>query len=344
MKARPAVGAGAGVADKAFRKGANQFASNNWAISGRLTESGFGIFANDPHLPLINPTTLYPIHADNKTFSGGRFNFSGFTFPGIPSVLIGQNERLAWGATIALYDVTSVYLEEVTSGPGGKTVRFRGEDVPILTVPAVFKIRGKADRVVPIDVVPHHGPQVPDPDPKDGVAGIEATGMSLRWTGHEPSLETKAFRSLVLAESADEFMDAMAFFGVGAQNFLSTDADGVVAYSPHAYIPVLTPGARSEATPPYVVQPGDGSAEWDTNPDGSPKWVPDERIPQAKDPAAGFLVTTNNDITGVAQDGNPLNDDLYLYARIADGVRAGQALAELTAEPEGGWTPEQSMG
>lgn len=343
MKARPRVGGGAGVADKAFRKGATRFASNNWAISGRLTESGFGIFANDPHLPLINPTTLYPIHADNKTFSGGRFNFSGFTFPGIPSVLIGQNERLAWGATIALYDVTSVYLEEVTSGPGGKTVRFRGEDVPVLTVPAVFKIRGKADRVVPIDVVPHHGPQVPDPDPTDGVSGIEATGMSLRWTGHEPSLETTALRGLVLADGADDFMDAMAFFGVGAQNFLSTDADGVVAYSPHAYIPVLTAGARSEETPPYIVQPGDGSAEWAANPDGSPRWVPDHRIPQAKDPAAGFLVTTNNDITGVAQDGNPLNDDLYLYARIADGVRAGQALAELTAAPEGSWTPEQSM-
>ncbi|MBZ0253899.1 MAG: penicillin acylase family protein, partial [Candidatus Methylomirabilis sp.] len=314
--------------------------SNNWTVSPELTARGFAIVANDPHLGLSNPSIFYPTHGDNKTFTGGPFNISGNTFPGIPGILVGQNERVAWGATVTNYDVTEVYIEDVTVGGGAKTVAYKGAQVPVMTILETFKVRGGDDVLIPIDVVPHHGPQVPDPDLTDDVEGILATGMSVRWTGEEFTRDVEAFLAAAVAEDVEDFMAAFALFGVGAQNWNGADVDGNIAYFPHALIPIRTALARSHEWPPYLPQRGDGTMEWGRNPDGSLKVVPPNRVPQAKNPDQGYIVTANHDISGTLLDNDPLDDEQYLYYLAANGFRGGEIVDQLTDTPEGAWTVE----
>ncbi|MCA9771765.1 MAG: penicillin acylase family protein [Myxococcales bacterium] len=329
---------------KLLEPGGEKPFSNNWTVAGTSTRSGFAIVANDPHLSLGNPSTFYPTHGDNKTFTGGTLNFSGNTFAGIPGILVGQNERIAWGATVTNYDVTEVYIEDVTvNGDGSRSVLWKGQQVPVITLNEEFRIRAGADRVIQIDVVPHHGPQYPDTNLSDDLEGIEATGMSMRWTGHEVTRDVEAFLAAIEAQDVDDFIAAFTNFGVGAQNFNAADVDGNIAYFPHALIPIRNAQARSAATPPYLPQPGTGEAEWEENADGSPRVVPTNEVPQARNPAQGFIVTANNDITGTLSDNNPLDDDPYLYWAVAQGYRGGEAQEKLSATALGDWTPEGTM-
>ncbi len=309
--------------------GRGRAGSNNWIVSGSLTESGHPMLANDPHLALPNPSTFYFVHLDDKTFAGGKIDAHGAGFPGIPGILLGQNERLAWGGTVANFDVTDVYLEQVSGSGSNKTVLFNGSQVPVHTIQESYVVRqitGKAKTITqPIDIVPHHGPQVPDPDPTDDVTGLESVGnMTFRWTGHLATRDLAAFYDLMQANGIDDFFTALTSFGVGAQNFVGADADGNIAYYPHALIPLRSAAVMTPELGPYTPLPGTGAYEWLTNSDGSPQFLPDDRIPQSKNPERGWLVSANNDQIGGINDNDLLNDGIYLGWDETEGLRAGR--------------------
>ncbi len=304
--------------------------SNNWIVSGSLTESGHPMLANDPHLALPNPSTFYFVHLDDKTFAGGEIAAHGAGFPGIPGILLGQNERMAWGGTVANFDVTDVYQEQVSGSGASKTVTFGGRQVPVRTIQQSYVIRqlvgGKAKTVTrPIDIVPHHGPQVPDPDPSDDVNGLEAVGnMTFRWTGHQVTRDLAAFYDLMRSRDIDDFFSALTNFGVGAQNFVGADADGNIGYFPHALIPVRSAAVMTPELGPYSPLPGTGGYEWETNADGSPRFLAADRIPQSRNPERGWLATANNDQIGAINDNDLLNDGIYLGWDETEGLRAGR--------------------
>jgi len=306
--------------------------SNNWILSPAVTASGFAILCNDPHLSLSNPSIFYPVHGDNKSFDSGDLNFSGCTFPGIPGLMLGMNEHLAWGGTVVGYDVEDVYEETVETGPDGlDRVLFQGEWVPVETIQETFRIRGGSAVVIPIDYVPHHGPQVPgDPYAADPTLTAE-NNLTVRWTGHFVTRDLAAFYGLLNATGIDDFQAAVANFGVGAQNFVGADVNGEIAYYPHALVPLRSPAALTPENPPYLPMPGTGGYEWLDDGTGRPAFLPPEEIPQVRNPERGWLVTANNDVTGTVQDNDALNDGVYLYYSTNPGFRGGRITQRLLA-------------
>ncbi len=279
--------------------------SNNWIVSPQLSENGFAMLANDPHLQLFNPGIWHMVQLD-----GGDMRATGVNFPGLPGVILGHNEFGAWGATVSNFDVTDIYVEQVTTPSdypnSPRTVLFNGQQVPVLRIVEEFGLPTGTTSAV-IEVVPHHGPMVPDPNLKDDVVGLAATNMSFRWTGHEITLDSRFLTELNQAHNVAEFKDAVRDFGVGGQNWVWADINGDIAYFPYVLVP-----QRPKGTVPYLPMDGTGGAEWLTDASGNTTWLPESEFPQAVNPPEGFLATANNDQLGYTLDNDPLNDPVYL--------------------------------
>src|SRR5262249_59928748 len=121
--------------------------SNNWIVSKDLSESGHAMLANDPHLQLFNPPIWHMVQLEAEGDGPGSPNHTsvnGVIFPGLPGVILGHNEFGAWGATVSNWDVTDVYVEQVTTPAdypaSPRTVLFRGEQVPVLRLQEQFPV------------------------------------------------------------------------------------------------------------------------------------------------------------------------------------------------------------
>ncbi|MEZ4297272.1 MAG: penicillin acylase family protein [Polyangiaceae bacterium] len=305
------------------------FGSNNWGILPAKSATGHTIIASDPHLNLTAPAIFYPVSMEVKTDSDS-FKVGGVAFPGIPGIILGHNENVAWGATVAGYDVSDVYAESLSSD--GKSVSFEGKDVAIEVIEEPIVIQGKAEPYVyKVLNVPHHGPIVPtilpdhtvaDPDPAAGA-------LSIKWTGLEPTSEVAAVFSLLRAKDVDEAYAALQDFGVGAQNWMIGDTSGNVLWTSHAQVPVRDQKAYTwdaasyTGTLPCLVLPGDGSAEWKG-------FLADDLVPWVRNPSKGYVSTANNDPIGDTLDNDPSNDTLpdgtpmYLACTFDIGFREGQ--------------------
>ncbi|HUI27619.1 MAG TPA: penicillin acylase family protein, partial [Candidatus Kryptonia bacterium] len=148
--------------------------SNNWIVSPQMSANGLAMLANDPHLQLFNPPIWFMQQLDSGGADGGRVN--GVNFPGLPGVILGHTDSGAWGATVAEFDVTDVYVETVTTPPdypaSPRTVLYKGQQVPVLRIVEQFNQKGGDPLFYPIEIVPHHGPMVPDPNLDDAVDGL----------------------------------------------------------------------------------------------------------------------------------------------------------------------------
>lgn len=309
--------------------------SNNWIVAPALSQSGFAMLANDPHLALYNPPVWHVIQLDGGVDDEGRrYNVNGVIFPGLPGVILGHNDVAAWGATTAGFDVTDVYMEEITTPPdypaSPRTVTFKGEQVPVLRVEEPFYVKGRSTPVMQIiEVVPHHGPMVPDPVINDANVGLTATGMSFRWTGHEVTNDARFLYDLTLVRSVAEFEDALRNFAVGAQNWIYADIEGNIAFSARVLMP-----ERPAGVIPYLPVSGLGDAEWLTDETGAVAWLPKEKLPRAVNPTEGYLASANNDQVGNTLDNDPLNDDVYLAYSAAMGFRQERILDLLSNRAE----------
>jgi penicillin amidase len=301
--------------------------SNNWIVSPSLSDNGHAMLANDPHLQLFNPPIWHMIQLDAGSSGGAPLRANGVIFPGLPGIILGHNDFGAWGGTVAEFDVTDVYVETVTTPPdypsSPRTVLFKGQQVPVLRVEETIQVKNGAAVKTIIEVVPHHGPMVPDPNVHDNVVGLAATNMSFRWTGHELTNDSRFLIDLNRARNVGEFRSALRNFAVGAQNWVWADVSGDIAYFPHVLIP-----QRPAGTIPYLPMSGTGDAEWLTDAQGNTLWLPDDRIPQATNPPEGFLATSNNDQIGNTLDNDPLNDAIYLTYTADLGFRE-QRIQEL---------------
>jgi penicillin amidase len=302
--------------DRFFHRPGMDIGSNNWIVAPALSTNGHAMLANDPHLALFNPPIWHMVQLD----ASDAPPVTGVQFPGLVGIILGHNSFGAWGGTVAVFDVTDVYVEQITTPPdypaSPRTVLFRGAQVPVLRVEEPIHVRGGDDVIAIIEVVPHHGPMVPDPNIGDDVVGLAATGMSFRWTGHEITLDLRFLTDLTRARNVEEFKAAVRFFGVGAQNWVWADVNGDIAYFPYTLVP-----QRPSGVIPYLPVDGTGSAEWLTDDRGDPLWLPEEKFPQATNPPEGFLATANNDQLGNTLDNDPLNDEAYFTFTADIGFR-----------------------
>jgi penicillin amidase len=254
-------------------------ASNNWVVSGKRTATGKPLLANDPHLTPSAPSIWYMTH-----LSAPGLRVAGVTSPGVPGIIIGHNERVAWGVTNLGPDVQDVYREKFDpqnprryqTPAGWREAEVRREEIKVRKSPM-----GTETEVVPHEVtVTRHGPVVLR---KGGEA------YALRWTALSPSAdEFNGFYKLNRARNWKEFREALREYAGPTQNFIYADVDGHIGYYGAGQVPVRSTG--------------DGSLPYDgTKDEGEWKgFVPFDELPHVFDPPSGVIVTANNRIVGTS--------------------------------------------
>lgn len=303
----------------------SSFGSNNWIVGPDRTSTGGALLANDPHLAMSHPAIWYLVNLDSRT-NGGTLHVEGASFAGMPGILLGHNGDIAWGATTTYFDATDVYVEGLNDD--GTAVIFNGEEVPIQEVEYTFEVAGGDPQTISFPYVPHHGPIV-ETDAKAG------TALSVRWTGHDADTDINFFLALGSATSVDEARVALRNVTTAGQNFVVADREGNIGWFPYNRLP--TRPWASAVVPSWMPVPGNGEFEW-----GDP--VPYEDLPQAVNPAEGYLATANNDMTGALQDGNPYNDgDAFSQGLTDEGYRHERIVQRLAERDDHDLASMQSI-
>ena len=288
--------------------------SNSWVIAPSRTASGNAIMANDVHLPMGQPAVLYLAHLDAKTNGSGKIHSAGATLAGIPAVISGQNESIAWGTTTLFMDVTDWYVEELQTDLDGNPtgVMFEGQEVPFTRVPFAVAFSDGTEEQHELLFVPHHGP-VREIDPENEVA------ITLRWTAQDMRTDVNTFNEVEAAENVEEARVAIQNSTSMPQCWVVADIDGDIGYFPYARPPKRTWATNLTGdAPPWL--PLDGRC---ATPDRCYEWTEfydHAELPQTVNPKEGYVATANNDITGSLFDGDPTNDG---YPPLQTDVRPG---------------------
>ena len=321
--------------------------SNSWVVGGDLTETGMPLLANDPHLGAALPSVWHQVGLKCRTTSPAcPFDVSGFSFSGLPGVIIGHNDRIAWGFTNLTTDVTDLYVEKLY---GDQYLR-DGVLMPLEERTETIAVAGGDDVELPIRSTAH-GPIVsgltdaftaiaddpfvagpggtivaadasaPSAEPADP-RGEPEYAVALQWTALRAGTTASAIFALNRAQDFEEFRQAAALFDVPAQNLIYADVDGNIGYQAPGRLPIR--GAGDGRMP----QPG-----WDSGYDWQ-GYIPFEELPVAYNPDEGYIVTANNAITGADYPYQLTSDWDYGWraARIVELIERKAARAPLTAD------------
>jgi len=273
--------------------------SNAWVLSPSLTATGHALLESDGHLSMTQPATYYLAHLDAKTNGNGQIHAAGFTLAGLPWVVKGQTEGIAWGSTNAFYDLTDVYIEELVKDAGGKAtgVMFQGEVVPFTRVPFTLTFVDGDTQEVELLFVPHHG-MVRAIDAENDIA------ITQRWAANDLANDADWTTEVNMAESIDEARDAVENVTAVVQNVLVADTQGHIGWFPYGRVPKRAWATNLSGTaPPWL--PLDGRCE---SPERCYEWTEyfsHAELPQQVDPEEGFIANSNNDMTGALSDGDP---------------------------------------
>ncbi|GAA2028200.1 penicillin acylase family protein [Agromyces tropicus] len=310
--------------------------SNSWVVSGALTDSGMPLLANDPHLGPAMPSIWVQMGLHCTELSSVcSFDVAGYGFSGLPGVVIGHNDRIAWGFTNLAPDVADLYLERVT----GDSYELDGTMVPLTTREEVIEVAGGEPVTITVRST-GRGPIVTDvgagftavaeefaPAEEATAEGASADAetvdeaeieVSLQWTALQPGTTAQAIFALDRAPDWEGFRAAAEQFDVPAQNLVYADVDGNIGYQAPGRIPVRASG---DGTVPL---PG-----W-TSENGWTGWIPFADLPSVQNPDRGYLVTANNAV----EEGGPLltrDWDLGYRAqgierRLAELIEAGEPI------------------
>lgn len=250
-------------------------ASNNWVVSGKRTASGKPILANDPHLPANAPSIWYLV---NLSTAKGRV--SGVTFPGIPGVVLGHNENIAWGATNLGPDVQDLYVEtfndknQFKTASGWQNAKTRVEQIKVRV--NVLSPETETENLTVVETT-------------NGVIISEQTGKkyALKWTMREARADSfTAFLLLNRAKNWDDFKNALKNYGGATQNFVYADVKGNIGYYAAGRIPIRRSG---DGSVPY--DGASGAGDWTS-------FIPFEELPQSYNPPQNFIVTANQRLAG----------------------------------------------
>jgi penicillin amidase len=279
--------------------------SNAWAISGRHTASGKPILANDPHLEFGIPSTWYQVH-----LKAPGLDVIGVSLPGVPCVIIGHNQRIAWGVTNLGFDVQDLYIEKFDPRTGRYV--FRGQ---------LEQARAESERIPvkgsrPVDFqqwVTRHGP----------VSLMEGNRfLALRWSAAEPGSFQFPFLELNRAGNWREFTAAVARFSGPGQNFVYADVDGNIGYHASGLLPI-----RKNYDGDVPVDGSSGEYEWEG-------FIPFDQLPSFYNPPQGWIVTAN-------QNPFPENYPYRVHGNFASPYRSLEIRSLLTSHQA--WKPDQML-
>ena len=242
--------------------------SNNWAVSGEYTVSGKPLLSNDMHLGHQVPNLWYEAH-----LRSGSFDVVGVTLPGMPFVVVGHNQRIAWGFTNVEPTVQDVYIENFNAAGQYQTpLGWRDPEHRSETI----HVKGAAD--VTLDVLStRHGPVI------TGLVPNETRQLSLKWTLFDSF--TDPFFDLNSAQNWQEFRQAISLLHSPGQNVMYADVDGHIGYQASGWYPIRAAGDGG-----LPVNGADDAHEWKG-------YIPFEQLPNEYDPLSGVLATANGRIT-----------------------------------------------
>ena len=257
--------------------------SNNWVVAGSRSESGKPLLANDPHLGLAAPALWYFAH-----LSAPGLNVIGATLPGIPGVVLGHNDRIAWGFTNTAPDVQDLYIERINPDnpkqyqtPDG----WLDFDVHSETI----KVKGKPDVVLEVRNT-RHGPVLTGTIPILAKAPVDAKkyAIAFQWTAlRDDDLTMQAGLHIDRAGNWQEFLAAVRDFSSPQQNMVYADVDGNIGFIAPGKVPIRKADNDLKGLAPA---PGwDARYDWDG-------FIPFEALPQQYNPAGQKMVTANQKI------------------------------------------------
>ncbi|MBI3979795.1 MAG: penicillin acylase family protein [Chloroflexi bacterium] len=244
--------------------------SNAWAVDGTRTASGLPLLANDPHLPPQLPSLWYTVD-----LHGDRLHVAGASLPGLPGVMLGHNDRIAWGVTALMGDVQDLYVERLHPD-NPRQYLYRGEWLPAMARVETIRVRGRRQPVREDVLVTHHGPIV------SPALGADLPPMALRSALLEPGEAALAGLRLMRAENWDEFRAALERFPAPALNYVYADADGNVGYQLAGRIPQRARGSGLVPACGWT-----GEEEWSG-------FIPFDELPSALNPPTHTVATANN--------------------------------------------------
>jgi penicillin amidase len=275
--------------------------SNNWAVAGARSATGGPLLAGDPHLPPSMPGITYQI----GFYLGERF-CRGASLPGLPGVIMGQNNDVAWSFTNVLADVMDLFIERID----GDSYEFEGEQRPLKLVDEVIAVKGRSAAEHLVVRETHHGPIV-----NEALRADDAEPLALRFSALDFPGITRANLSVLDCRSGPELVDLIADHYHPVSNLVWADRHGSIGYKTVGSLP------RRRGDCPDLPKPGwTGEYEWDG-------WVPYEELPEITDPDAGYLVTANNRIA-------PRDYPHHITSDYLDGYRALRIELLLQAEPQ----------
>ncbi|GGJ23457.1 penicillin acylase family protein [Streptomyces brasiliensis] len=302
--------------------------SNSWVVGGKYTITGKPLLANDPHLSPSLPSVWYQMGLHCRTVSAKcQYDVTGYTFAGMPGVIIGHNGNIAWGMTNSGVDVTDLYLEKL-SGDG---YLYDGKVRPFTSREETIKVAGGASKKIVVRETADGMPLLSDRDNELVKVGKKATvdtaapdrgdgyGIALKWTALDPGTSMDAVFALDRAADWKDFRAAAALFDVPSQNLIYADTQKNIGYTLPGRIPT-----RAKGDDGSVPAPG-----WDSR----YKWtgfVKQDELPSEYNPERGYIVTANQAV---------IDSDKYPYTLTADwgyGARSQRITDLIESKIKGG--------
>jgi penicillin amidase len=279
--------------------------SNAWALAGSRTASGKPLLSNDIHLEYSLPGIWYMTR-----IQAPGLDVSGVALPGAPGVIVGHNQRIAWGMTNLEFDAQDLYLEKFDDGAG--RYEYRGRVEQARAEREIIRVKGQpaADLTV---WVTRHGPIV-------YAEGNDR--MALRWVAAEPNVFEYPILDMDRARNWTEFTGALARFPGPGSNFVYADVDGNIGYHAAGKMPIRRGFAGD--TP---VDGASGDFEWDG-------FIPFEQLPATFNPPSGLIVSAN-------QSAFPADYPYPVNGRFAAPGRARQIRDLISAR--GKWRAEDLL-
>lgn len=242
--------------------------SNDWVVSGAHTVTGKPLLSNDMHLGHQMPNLWYEAHLHS-----GNLDVAGVTLPGMPYVIVGHNQRIAWGFTNVGPTVTDVFIENFN--PQGAYQTPKGWAQPEHRA-EVIHVKGKPDATIDVKTT-RHGPIISELVPG------ETRQLALRWTLYDglriPFFDVNA------AQNWEEFCHAFSMLDAPGQNVVYADVDGNIGYHTTGKVPIRAAGDGS-----LPANGADDAHEWTG-------YIPFEKLPSVYNPPSGIIATANGRIT-----------------------------------------------
>ncbi|WP_405771981.1 penicillin acylase family protein [Streptomyces sp. NBC_01538] len=305
----------------------NGIGSNSWVVAGAHTITGKPLLANDPHLSPSLPSVWYQMGLHCRSVSAKcQYDVAGYTFAGMPGVIIGHNGDIAWGMTNSGADVTDLYLEKL-SGDGylddGRTKPFTSREETI-------KVAGGESKKIIVRET-DNGPLLSDRDDELVKVGRKATvdasapdrgdgyGIALRWTALDPGTAMDAVFLIDKASNWTEFRAGAASFDVPSQNLVYADTAGNIGYQLPGRIPKRAAGDDGSLPVPGW----ESKYRWTG-------YLKQAELPFEFNPKRGYIVTANQAVVDKAK---------YPYTLTTDwgyGTRSQRIADLITSKIKGG--------